>query len=110
VEEVASEKMGLYAAGLSFGTSFFTPVIEAAIRCLQDAGIDKAGALRIVEGVFQQSLRSYVHAGKRSWTAPASADWELDALSAADPILAEQYRQARILARNLLGGSGVERA
>jgi len=42
---------------------------------LMRTGMTKASAMKVVEGLFQNSLRGYLYAGKRSWTGPlASGD------------------------------------
>jgi predicted short-subunit dehydrogenase-like oxidoreductase (DUF2520 family) len=112
VEEVESAKMATYSAGLSYGMSLFTPLMEASLQCFQEAGMTKVSALKVVEAVFQSSLRGYLYAGKRSWSGPladndlAAAQWELEGLAASNPLLAEHYKQAAALARRLLGGRG----
>jgi len=110
VEEIESAKMATYAAGLSFGTSLFTPLMEASLQCFLDAGMTKTSALKVVEAVFQNSLRGYVYAGKRSWSGPLAdgnleaAQLEIQSLSGSNPLLAEHYRSVASLAQKLLGG------
>jgi predicted short-subunit dehydrogenase-like oxidoreductase (DUF2520 family) len=110
VEEAGAGKMDLYLAALSFGTSLFTPLLEAAVRCLQQAGMPQTSAVRIAEALFRESLRGYVYAGKRSWSGPlamgdrAAVERELEALTASMPLLARQYREASAWALELLGG------
>jgi predicted short-subunit dehydrogenase-like oxidoreductase (DUF2520 family) len=111
LEEIRADKMGVYAAGLSFGTSLLTPLLEASVQCFLDAGMTKAAAVKIVDGLFQSSVRAYSYAGKRSWIGPiARADFaavqrEIDALTAGKPVLASHYRHALALALQLLGPS-----
>lgn len=111
VEEVRTVKMAVYSAGLSFGTSLFTPLVEASMLCLQDAGMTKASAVRVATTLFQSSLRGYIYAGKRSWSGPladrdcAAARRELEALCASKPVLARHYRAVASLALEVLGGS-----
>jgi predicted short-subunit dehydrogenase-like oxidoreductase (DUF2520 family) len=113
VEEVNPEKLSVYAAGLSFGSGLFTPLMEASLLCLQEAGMPKAGAMKVVEALFQSTLRAYAYAGKRSWSGPladgdrAAMQKEIDALAASNPILARHYREAAVVARQLLGVKGV---
>ena len=110
VEEISAAKLGLYAAALSFGGSLFTPLMEASLLCLQEAGMPKAGAMKVVEALFQSALRAYAYAGRRSWSGPlaegdrAAVRIEIAALEAANPILAQYYREAATLSRQLLGG------
>ncbi len=110
VEEVSAAKLNVYAAGLSFGGGLFTPMMEASLLCLQDAGMPKTSAMKVVEALFQSSLRAYVYAGKRSWSGPladgdrAAVRKEIDALKAFNPLLARHYREAATVALQLLGG------
>ena len=112
LEEISTAKIAEYAAALSFGTSLFTPLLEASLQCLLDAGMTKASAMKVAEGLFQNSLRGYLYAGKRSWTGPlASGDRaavreEIEALAASRPVLARLYRESANLAMELLGGGG----
>jgi len=81
---------------------------------LMRTGMTKASAMKVVEGLFQNSLRGYLYAGKRSWTGPlASGDRaavreEIEALAASRPVLARLYRESAALALELLGsGSSI---
>jgi predicted short-subunit dehydrogenase-like oxidoreductase (DUF2520 family) len=112
LEQISSAKIAIYAAGLSFGAGLFTPLLEASLQCLLDAGMTKASAMKVVEGLFQNSLRGYLYAGKRSWSGPLAvgdqeaARQELEALSASRPLLARLYRESAIVAVELLASSG----
>jgi predicted short-subunit dehydrogenase-like oxidoreductase (DUF2520 family) len=112
LEEIHSGKIAEYAAALSFGTSLFTPLLEASLQCLQDAGMTKASAMKVAEGLFQSSLRGYLYAGKRSWSGPLAAGdsaavrQEIEALAASRPVLARLYRESANLAVELLGSGG----
>src|SRR6185369_5646771 len=48
VEAVDASKIAIYSAGLSFGMSLFTPLMEASLQCFLDAGMTKASAVKIV--------------------------------------------------------------
>src|SRR5262245_3160313 len=112
VEEVSAAKLDVYAAGLSFGGSLFTPLMEASLLCLLEAGMPKPSAMKVVEALFQSTLRAYVYAGKRSWSGPLAAGdratvrKEIEALAASNPILARHYRDAATLGLQLLGRKG----
>jgi predicted short-subunit dehydrogenase-like oxidoreductase (DUF2520 family) len=112
MEQINSEKIAVYAAGLSFGTGLFTPLLEASLQCLLDAGMTKASAVKVMEGLFQNSLRGFLYAGKRSWSGPlaagdqAAARQEWEALSESRPLLARLYRESAAVAVELLTGSG----
>jgi predicted short-subunit dehydrogenase-like oxidoreductase (DUF2520 family) len=87
----------------------FTPLMEASLLCLQEAGMPKPGAMKVVEALFQSSLRAYLYAGRRSWSGPlsdgdrATVRIEIEALAASNPILARYYEEAAGLALQLLG-------
>ena len=108
VEEVRTGKLGVYAAALSFGGGLFTPLMEASLLCLQEAGMPKANAMKVVEALFRATLRAYAYTGKRSWSGPlaegdrAAVRRELEALAASKPLLARHYREACTLALQLL--------
>jgi predicted short-subunit dehydrogenase-like oxidoreductase (DUF2520 family) len=112
VEEIKATRIAEYAAGLSFGTSLFTPLLEASLQCLQDSGMTKTSAIKVVEGLFQNSLRGYLYAGKRSWSGPlaegnrAAVREEIEALAASRPVLARLYKESATLAAELLGNGG----
>jgi predicted short-subunit dehydrogenase-like oxidoreductase (DUF2520 family) len=112
LEQIETAKIGVYAAGLSFGTSLFTPLLEASLQCLLDAGMTKASAVRVAEGLFQSSLRGYLYAGKRSWSGPlaagdrAAVQQEIEALGVSKPLLERLYRETATLAIELLGVAG----
>jgi predicted short-subunit dehydrogenase-like oxidoreductase (DUF2520 family) len=109
VEEIRASRIVEYAAGLSFGTSLFTPLLEASLQCLQDSGMTKTSAMKVVEGLFQNSLRGYLYAGKRSWSGPLAAGdraavrQEIEALAISRPVLARLYKESATLAAELLG-------
>jgi len=109
-EEATAEKMDLYLAALSFGASLFTPLLEAAVLSLRQAGMPQASAVKVAEALFRESLRGYVYAGKRSWSGPLAVgdrpavERELEALTASAPLLARHYREASAWAQELLGG------
>jgi hypothetical protein len=109
VEEVRTVHLDAYAAGLAFGTSLFTPLLEASVQSLVASGVKKANAIKISEALFQRSLRAYLHAGRRSWNGPlADGDCEavrrgIKALGSSRPVLARFYRDASAFALELLG-------
>jgi predicted short-subunit dehydrogenase-like oxidoreductase (DUF2520 family) len=109
VEEIMTAKLGLYAAAVSFGGALISPLMQASLLCLQEAGMPKDSALKVVEALLRSSLRAYVYAGKRSWSGPladgdqAAIRRELEALTAWDPELAKHYREAASLGFGLFG-------
>jgi len=111
LEEVDTGKMRMYSAALSFGTSLCTPLMDASLQCLLEAGMTKPNAVKIVEALFQTSARTYAYAGKNRRSSPhapsdlAAIKQEIDALSLSKPVLAEHYRQAVALAAKLVQSS-----
>lgn len=109
MEEVHTIHLDAYSAGLAFGTTLFTPLLEASVQSLVASGLKKANAIKISEALFQRSLRAYMHAGRRSWNGPlADGDGEavlrgLDALCTSRPLLARYYRDASAFALELFG-------
>ena len=106
--EVDQEALASYEAGLSFASSLFTPVLEACRICLRDAGLTLRAANRLAEALFQQTLRAYVHAGRKSWSGPLARgdDAELatlaEALRRSNPVIAEYYCHSARSALRLL--------
>lgn len=102
--EIKFGKGDAYAAGLTFATSLFTPLIDASVECLRIACGNRADAERISEALLRRSIRAYIHAGKRSWGGPlAKGDWEaiareLKCLLEHDPNLGRYYRDSGALA------------
>jgi predicted short-subunit dehydrogenase-like oxidoreductase (DUF2520 family) len=100
--------MDLYTAGVTFASSLFTPLMAACTDCLAASLRDARSAPHIAEALFQNSLRAYGHAGRKSWNGPlasgdaAAVGRELAALSARDPALARYYRAAAAFALQLL--------
>ena len=111
LEEINPSKVAVYSAGLSFGTGLVTALMEASMQCFQDAGMTKASAAKVVETIFQSSLRGYIYAGKRSWSGPLAhgdaeaVEREIESLAASKPLLAQHYRETAALARQILGGN-----
>lgn len=102
--ELDSEKMAMYTAGQSLGSTLFVPLAAACVECIAAASGSTPGAMRIAEALFQRWLRAFVHAGKKSWSgALASGDEgavfrELEALHKANPSLERIYRELAIFA------------
>ena len=111
LEEINTNKVAVYSAGLSFGIGLFTALMEASMQCFLDAGMSKASAVKVVETIFQSSLRAYVYAGKRSWSGPlahgdsVAMEREIESLEATKPLLARHYRETAAFAREILSGS-----
>lgn len=111
VSELGGKSVGLnpdrmcgYDAALTFSSGLFTPLIESCVECLHWAGVPGAAAGRIAEWLFQRSLRSYLHAGRKSWSGSLAlgdengVESEIEELREFDPLLAEYYRVSAIFA------------
>ncbi|MBI1790947.1 MAG: DUF2520 domain-containing protein [Acidobacteria bacterium] len=108
-EIVETERLDLYLAALTFGSSLFTPLLAAAADCLREAGLSKAGVDQVSGALFEQSLRGYQYSGNRSWRGPLAAGdsqrvmGELSALSRWRPRLAGYYRDSARFALGYVG-------
>lgn len=95
--EVSAGGASAYLAAISFSTSLFTPLIEAAAAALRMAGASAAEASQVAAIMFERSLRSHRHGGRKSWSGPlATGDAEevfkeADALGVGNPVLARYY-------------------
>jgi predicted short-subunit dehydrogenase-like oxidoreductase (DUF2520 family) len=102
--ELTRPGLGLYAAGISFATTLFTPLIAASVESLRHAGCSRPVALEVADDLFQRTLRAWVHSGRKSWTGPlrtgdlAEVGRQMDALANRDPRAARYYRHAAAFA------------
>lgn len=71
--EISTDGKSLCLAGFSFATSLTTPLIDAALCCLQGAGLKKNQALLIIERLLNSTFRAYLKGGRKSWTGPLAA-------------------------------------
>ncbi len=94
----------LYATGLAFATSLFTPLIAASVDTLRKAGCDAPGAAQVAANLFERTLRGWMHSGRKSWSGPladggrAEVRRQFEALAAHDPRAARYYRDAAAFA------------
>ena len=97
---VPPHALGLYQAGLTFASGLFTPLVEACVTCLRGSGLPPRTAALLADALFQQALRAYRHAGRKSWSGPLARGElralkrELDALRRIQPPMAEYYHHA----------------
>ncbi len=102
--ELNGERVWSYQAALTFSSGLLTPLIESCVECLHMAGIPGAAAGRIAESLFQRSLRSFMHAGRKSWSGllalgdEKGIESEIEELREFDPLLAEYYRVSALFA------------
>jgi predicted short-subunit dehydrogenase-like oxidoreductase (DUF2520 family) len=102
--ELDREKLALYMAGISFGSSLFIPLAASSVACVAGASGSTLDAMEIANALYQRWLRAYMHAGKKSWTGPlalgdeAAILRELEALHRADPRMERLYRGLAVFA------------
>ncbi len=98
--EVNSEGVRLYDAGRTLAGSLFTPLIESCVECLRQAGIPGPVATATAEALLQRSLRSFMHAGRKSWGGPVAQadretlDREYQAVTQANPLMGAYFRHS----------------
>jgi predicted short-subunit dehydrogenase-like oxidoreductase (DUF2520 family) len=107
--EVDSGAAAGYLAAVSFSSTLFTPLIEAAIAALRLAGAPAQDASRLAEMLFERALRAHRHGGRKSWTGPLAAGdkeevlKEAQALRACDPLLGRYYEVNCAMALEFFG-------
>lgn len=109
IHELRASRKALYLAGLSFGTTLFTPLLDASVQCLRDAGLKPGPAAALAERLFQKTLRAYLHGGRKARGARvatedhAAIQRQIDALARANPGLARYFRRNLASALELVG-------
>jgi predicted short-subunit dehydrogenase-like oxidoreductase (DUF2520 family) len=107
--ELKAGKKPLYAAGLAFAGTLYTPLVEAAVDCLRKSGLSPQDAVEFAEARFLRTLRSYVKAGKQGWQGPvAKRDIEamrrlMAALGEDNPLLVSYFSQTARMALDVFG-------
>lgn len=107
--EITAGKKPLYAAGMAFAGTLFTPLVEAAVDCLRKSGLSPQDAVEFAETCFLRTLRAYVKAGKQSWKGPlAKRDIEamrhlMSALGEDNPLFVAYFAQTARLALDVFG-------
>lgn len=87
----------LCLAGFALATTALTPVIDAAVECLNGAGLPHRESVALVERLMQNTLRGFAKSGRKSWNGPlADKDWpalhkQLEALLAHDSELGHWF-------------------
>lgn len=97
---IAPENKSLYHAGSVFACNYLTALMDLSLRTFNAAGIDREQALRLLQPIVLQTARNNLQLGpEKALTGPiargdgATVSAQLEALRAADPQLAECYRQ-----------------
>ncbi len=70
--EVPEERLNLFEAALTLSTSLFTPMLDIAADCLRQSGMTQTEAAKWTATLFQQTIRGYRHAGRKSWSGPVA--------------------------------------
>jgi predicted short-subunit dehydrogenase-like oxidoreductase (DUF2520 family) len=102
--ELTQSGLGLYAAGISFATSLFSPLIAASVQSLRQGGCSRAVALELAGHLFGRTLRASLNSGRKSWNGPLRAEdldevrRQMHALAALDPRAARFYGHAATFA------------
>lgn len=108
-QELSAGKKHLYAAGMAFGGTLFTPIVEASVDCFRKSGLSPQDAAEFAEACFLQTLRAYKKAGKQGWHGPvAKNDIEavkrlMAALGEGNPLLVNYFAQTARLALDIFG-------
>lgn len=98
--EVPQEGLLLFQSALTLAGSLFTPLLETAVECLRQSGLEKPEAALLAESMFQHSLRTFKHAGRKSWSGPIALGEEQvliaqeKALQAVKPLMASYFHDA----------------
>ena len=97
---VSREHLLLFESALTLSDSFFTPLLETAVECLRQAGMEQKEAAELSAALFQHSLRTFRHAGRKSWAGPvalsddAAVSAQQQALASAKPMMGAYFRDA----------------
>ena len=107
--EITAGKKPLYAAGMAFAGTLFTPLVEAAVDCMRKSGLSSQDAVEFAECCFLRTLRAYVKAGKQGWQGPV-AKRDIDAvrrlmlaLGEDNPLLVTYFAQTARMALDVFG-------
>ncbi|MCW8128067.1 Rossmann-like and DUF2520 domain-containing protein [Microbulbifer halophilus] len=97
---IAPENKSLYHAGSVFACNYLTALMDLSLRTFDAAGIDREQALRLLQPIVLQTARNNLQLGpEKALTGPiargdgTTVSAQLEALQAADPQLAQSYRQ-----------------
>ncbi len=98
--EIAADRIPLFECALTLTGSLFTPFVEAVVESLRHAGLEQPKAAGIADKLLLQSLRSFRHAGRKSWSGPipladgAALDAQQQALQQVNPVMASFFGDA----------------
>jgi predicted short-subunit dehydrogenase-like oxidoreductase (DUF2520 family) len=98
--EIAPEHLVLFDAAVTLASSLFTSLLETAVECLRQSGLDQPLTGKTVDLLFQHSLRSFKHSGRKSWSGPVangdrdSIDAQIRALKQCKPRMASYFSEA----------------
>ena len=63
--EVIAGRMPRFVAGVQLATTQFRPLLSASAECFREAGLSARTASRLLETVYESSLRAHVRSGRR---------------------------------------------
>ncbi len=98
--EIPRQHLLLFQSALTLSGSLFTPLLEVAIECLRQSGLEQPQASKLAESLFEHSLRGYTRAGRKSWSGPIAladnhaVEAQQQALRAVKPLMADYFRDA----------------
>ena len=72
VVEVLAGAKPVCQAAFSFSSWLLQPLMDASVECLRGAGLTPGRAGGIVDLVLQESVRTFLKAGRRAWKPPRS--------------------------------------
>ena len=102
--ELDPSRIALYRAGLSFTSTLFTPLIAACAECMAEAGAGSPDGVAIASELFQNTVRSYLNAGRKSWSDIGAAERrQVEALRQVSPALAKYFEEALEFSRGMMG-------
>ena len=105
--EISRDRLLLFQSALTLSGSLYTPLLETTVECLRQSGMEAPEADDLAEQLFQHSLRTFKHAGRKSWIGPvAQADEKAIAaqalaMEAKIPLMAAYFRKAAEYSFNL---------
>lgn len=94
------DRMPLFRAALSLTNSLFTPLVEGTVECLRQSGMPARSAALLAEALLKESLRAYMHSGRKSWSGPVASrdrcalECQYLAIAEFNPLLASYFRNA----------------
>jgi len=110
---IRPDQKTVYHAATVIVCNYLTALIETGLRCFEQAGVDRATAMQIIEPIATGTLDNVLRLGPvRALTGPIArgeasvVQRQLDALGQADPTIREIYRSLGRMAVELATAQG----